>query len=75
MEKIKLTKRGQELFRAILNDTFTQEGIIADQKELLILEKEGLITLRYNSYGIKGNVTRFGAAYSQFNPTLKNPSI
>jgi len=75
MEKIKLTKRGQVIFRSICKGTYQDVGVETDQYELLILEKERLITIRYTTCGLEGNITRFGAAYYQFNPTLANPTI
>lgn len=75
MEKIKLSDRCKDILREVNEKKYSPTS--EDQKALLLLHEEGLITgNRYSSGEMYTcRITPKGEAYLYSNPKLKNPSI
>lgn len=75
MEKIKLTQNAKRILLALSKD---EEPPIteSDEKDLILLEQEGLIELDGTKDGeLFPEITDKGIAYVHVYPKLKNPSI
>ena len=74
MDKIKLTDNAKRILMALSkgeNLKITDD----DEKDLLLLEEEGLVDPNWTCDGPYPEITDRGSTYVYTNPKLKNPSI
>ena len=74
MDKIKLTDNAKRILLALYNN---EELNITDtdERDLIVLDQEGLVNPERTADGSFPYITDKGTAYVYMNPKLKNPSI
>lgn len=74
MDKIKLTDNAKRILLTLYNK---EELNItdADEKDLIVLDQEGLVKPEWTADGPFPDIKDKGIAYVYMNPKLKNPSI
>ena len=74
MVKIELTDNAKRIFFALSKDEELRYTD-SDEKDLILLEQEGLVDPCWTNDGPYPCITDKGIAYIHMNPKLKNPSI
>lgn len=74
MDKIKLTDNAKRIILALSKEEELRLTD-ADEKDLILLDQEGLVNPNWTCDGPYPDITDKGKAYILINPKLKNPSI
>lgn len=74
MDKIKLTDNAKKILWTLYNKE-DLNIIDDDEKDLIVLDQEGLVNPEWTNDGPFPDITDKGIAYVYMNPKLKNPSI
>ncbi len=74
MDKIKLTDNAKRILLALSKEEELRLTD-ADEKDLILLEQEGLVNPNWTHDGPYPDIMDKGIAYVLMNPKLKNPSI
>ena len=76
MNKIKLSDNAKRILLALGKDTdFNYDYKDSDEKDLVLLEIEGLVDPCWTYNGPSPYITERGIAYVHMNPELKDPTI
>lgn len=74
MNKIELTDNAKRIILGLTKNE-KLKYTDADEKDLILLEQEGLVDACWTNDGPYPSITDKGTAYVHMNPKLKNPSI
>lgn len=76
MKKIYLSEPCKKIFQYIAKNEYAQKYDIKHNADLAWLKEEGLIIVKFGTYGISNvYLSDYGLAYYRFNPTLDNPTL